>query len=148
MRKSFLLILGILFFYSSLSFAQGNDKQLISELTQSWVDVTNNEDIEGLLGILTTDVIIFSPNAEPLKSKSSIKETYGPYYQAYDLEITADINEIHISGNLAYVWTLVEGTRTQRDAKETDNFEYNNLWVLKKNESGWKLWRLMFNSPS
>jgi ketosteroid isomerase-like protein len=148
MRKSFLFLLGFLFFYSNLSHAQVDDNKLIRELTQTWVDVTNNEDIDGLLNILTSDIIIFSPNAEPIKSKSSVKEIYNPYYKAYDLEITADINEIQVSGALAYIWALVEGTRTQRDNNKIENFVYNNLWVLKKNQSGWKLWRLMFNSPS
>lgn len=148
MRKSFLFILGILFLFSNLSFAQSNDSKLIKELTQTWVDVTNNEDIDGLLNILTNDVIIFSPNTEPIKSKPSVKEIYSPYYQAYDLEITADIHEMQISGDLAYVWALVEGTRTQRESNSLENFAYNNLWVLKKNQLGWKLWRVMFNSPS
>lgn len=148
MRKSVLFLTGILFLCSSVSFAQHDDNNVIQDLTQTWVDVTNNEDIDGLLKILTDDVIIFSPNAEPAKSKSTIKDIYSPYYQAYDLEITATINEMQISENIAYVWTLVEGTRTQRENNELENFAYNNLWVLKKNQSGWKLWRLMFNSPS
>ncbi|MDZ7757163.1 YybH family protein [Rhodohalobacter sp.] len=148
MKKSILFLIGILFSCSSLSFAQDIDSKLIQDITQNWVDVTNNEDIEGLLKILTNDVIIFSPNAEPAMGKSTIEEIYSPYYQAYDLEVTATINEMHISEKIAYVWTLVEGTRGPKGGNEFDNFNYNNLWILKKNQSGWKLWRLMFNSPS
>ncbi|MDZ7715331.1 MAG: hypothetical protein U5J95_03880 [Balneolaceae bacterium] len=80
--------------------------------------------------------------------KSTIEETYSPYYQAYDLKVTATINEMQISEKIAYVWTLVEGTRGPKGGNEIENFKYNNLWILKKNQSGWKLWRLMFNSPS
>lgn len=128
--------------------AQGNDESLIRELSVAWVEATNGEELEGLLELLSDDVIIFSPGAEPIRGLDAVKEIYGPYYEAYDLDISSTMQEVEISGNLAYVWSLVEGTRGPREAEDRESFTYHNLWVFKKADTGWKFWRLMFNSPA
>lgn len=141
-----LAVTGMLVVESAL--AQGNDESLIRELSVSWVEATNGEELEGLLQLLTDDVIIFSPGAEPIHGQESVEEVYGPYYQGYDLEVSSTIREMEISGDLAYVWSLVEGTRGPKGGEDRESFSYHNFWVFKKADTGWKFWRLMFNSPA
>lgn len=146
MRKVIFLLIGILFTGFNSATAQDNDTKLIQQLTNTWEKETNAGNVDGLLGTVTDDAKILMPGTSPIEGKESIEAVYRDYYSAYDLEFSATINEVEVFGKKAYVWTLVEGTRKSKKDGEVEQLAFNNIWLLKKQSSGWKFWRVIFNS--
>ena len=124
--------------------AQEVDHESIRQLTNTWVESTNAENIEGLLNIISDDATIIGPGVPPLRGKESIEAAYHNYYAAFDLNYSVTINEIKVFDNTAYVWLVVKGIRAPKNGGDAEQAAFNNLWLLKKKSTGWKFWRVMY----
>lgn len=143
MKKLILMMIVSLFCALYSAVAQEKSFGLIQELTDSWINASNAENVELFMKLVSDDATIFKPG-EPTVGTESIRSLYSDYYGAYDLEFTATIKETEIYGNKAYVWCLVEGTLQLKDGGELEKVAYNNMWILKNEDEAWKFWRVMF----
>ena len=146
MRSMIVLFIGLMVIGILPVQAQNNDIKLIRQLTNTWEKETNTENLDGVISTLTNDAIIFMPESPPVRGKEAIRATYSDYYDTYELEYSTTIKEVEIIDKKAYVWAKVEGTRKSKRDGKIEHLAFNNIWILKKQATEWKFWRVMFNS--
>jgi uncharacterized protein (TIGR02246 family) len=115
------------------------DEHAIRELVDTWMKASRAGDTEAVLSLMSDDVIFMVPGREPFG-----KQTFAANSRSMDgvkLEGTADIREITLLGDWAYLRNFIEITITPPDG-ETVRRSGFTLTILHKEADGrWLLTR-------
>lgn len=118
-------------------------KDISAKIAQSW----NNEDLETFMSFMHNDVMALAPDMAPLNGYEALMETYGNYFEIYDIQLTERIEEVECFGDGAYEWYNWEGSLTPKSEGDPVVFDNKAFYIYKKSDEGaWKVWRIMFNS--
>jgi uncharacterized protein (TIGR02246 family) len=115
------------------------DERAIRDLVATWMEASRRADTATVLSLMTDDVIFQVPGREPFG-----KEVFAAASQAMkDVRVdgTADIQELQILGDWAYLRIYISITITPRGGTPTRRAGYT-LTILRKEASGkWLLAR-------
>jgi uncharacterized protein (TIGR02246 family) len=115
------------------------DERAIRDLIATWMEASRAGDTATVLSLMTDDVIFQVPGREPFG-----KEVFAAASQAMkDVRVdgTADIQELQILGDWAYLRNYISITITPRGGTPTRRAGYT-LTILRKEASGkWLLAR-------
>jgi uncharacterized protein (TIGR02246 family) len=115
------------------------DEHAIRELVDTWMKASRAGDTEAVLSLMSDDVIFMVPGREPFG-----KQTFAANSRSMDgvkLEGTADIREITLLGDWAYLRNFIEITITPPGG-ETVRRSGFTLTILRKEPDGrWLLAR-------
>lgn len=81
--------------------AQAGDKTDIRQASKVWVDTYNSNDWQALGLLFTIDAVMMPPNSPAIAGRKAISEWEATYENGF--QIAFDINEIKVSGDVAYV---------------------------------------------
>ena len=119
-----------------------NDEQQIRDLVATWMSATKEGDVQTLLGLMTDDVV-FLVHGKPPFGKEQFAANLappGPGAPRPVFEGRSEIQEIHVAGDLAWMWTRLEVESTLPDGRKTKRAG-NTLSVLRKSRGRWQLAR-------
>jgi uncharacterized protein (TIGR02246 family) len=118
-----------------------NDEQLIRELVAKWMSATESGDIATVLSLMTDDVV-FLVAGQPPFGKQRFAEAMKPASGALasKIEGRSEIQEIRVSGDMAYMWTRLEVDVTPPGGKPVRRSGHT-LSVLHKKDGQWRLAR-------
>jgi uncharacterized protein (TIGR02246 family) len=115
------------------------DESAIRELVDTWMKASRAGDTETVLGLMSDDVIFMVPGREPFG-----KQTFAANSRSMDgvrLEGSADIRELKVLGDWAYLRNFVEITITPPGGEAVRRSGFT-LTILRKELDGrWVLAR-------
>jgi len=121
------------------------EKSAIEKLLFSYRDALNTSDVSKVLALYTKDGVFMPANAPTAKGQEQLKGSYEFVFKTIQINIEFFIEEIAVSGDLAYAVTNSKGTTLVRANGQTAPAENRELFVLQKDNGQWKIARYLFN---
>jgi uncharacterized protein (TIGR02246 family) len=119
-----------------------NDEQQIRDLITTWLRVSAEGDISQILPLMTEDVVYLVAGQPPMRGREAFAASFAGWQGKFSLETYCEIQEIQVSGNLAYSWTRMSVTMTPVAGGPANRRSGNTLTVLRKNAEGnWQIFR-------
>lgn len=116
-----------------------NDEQAIRELVKTWLEASEKNDLETVLGLMADDVIFMVPGKEPFGKKEFAQGN--KEMKDIQLKTESDIKEIKVLGDWAWMRQHLKVTFTPPGGNSTVHSGYI-LSILRKNPNGkWVLER-------
>ena len=117
-----------------------DDERAIRQLVDTWMTATKAGDVSTVLTLMADDVIFIVPGQQPFGKEAFVAaREAGPQNVRYDGR--AEILEMNIRGDWAYIRNYIEVTATRDDAPPVHRTGYT-LSILRKEPDGrWVLAR-------
>jgi uncharacterized protein (TIGR02246 family) len=80
------------------------DEQAIRDVVALWHSATAAGDVETVLGLMAEDVVFLVAGHPPMRGRSSFEQGLRGLLSQHRIESTGDIQEVQVSGDLAYCW--------------------------------------------
>jgi uncharacterized protein (TIGR02246 family) len=116
------------------------DEQAIRDVVASWHRATAAGDVETVLKLMAEDVVFLVAGHPPMRGRSSFERGLRGLLSQNRIESTGEIQEIAVSGDLAYCWTalivrivpIAGGTATVRTGSALSIFrkQPDGSWVV------------------
>jgi uncharacterized protein (TIGR02246 family) len=117
---------------------ESDDEAAIRKLVDTWLAASKAGDIATVLSLMTDDVIFMVPGREPF-GKQAFAAASGAM-QNVRMEGNADIRELRVLGDWAYMRNYLEMTITPEDGAPMKRSGWT-LTILRKGEGRWRLAR-------
>jgi uncharacterized protein (TIGR02246 family) len=113
-----------------------SDEQQIRDLVATWLRASTAGDLPTVLSLMSEDVVFLLPGQVPMRGREAFAAASRAMQGKFRMEAASDIQEIEISGDLAYCWShllvavtpLPNGTPKRRTG--------HTLTVLRKQPEG------------
>jgi uncharacterized protein (TIGR02246 family) len=152
--KNPLKLLTVLFILAlALPSAANADKEQqcradIQLLLNSYQQALNDSAINKVVPLYTDDGI-FMPSKKPTAvGEEQVRVAYQHVFKALDLNVKFHIDEIEHYGDIAFVRTTSDGEIKLLEKNITIKNNSRELFILKRTDSKWKIYRYMFNEMS
>lgn len=80
------------------------DEQALRELVALWHRATAAGDVDTVLRLMADDVVFLVAGHPPMRGRSGFEQGLRGLLAQHRIESTSDIQEIAVSGSLAYCW--------------------------------------------
>ena len=117
----------------------GADEQALRDHIVAWDAAFNQRDIESLVGLYTEDAVYMSQNLPSAVGREEIRASFQAEWEAATAALQNQVDEIHVSGDLATVRGSGQGMITPSDGSEA--FEDRWTWVTvyrRQADGSWK----------
>ena len=119
-----------------------NDDEQIRTLVQTWQTATSAGDVDTVPGLMTDDVVFLVPGRPPMgKAEFAALSRVPDGSPRPKFEATSEIQEIHVSGDMAYLWTRLSVNVTPPGASQSVERAGYTLTVLRRVGGKWLLAR-------
>jgi uncharacterized protein (TIGR02246 family) len=101
-----------------------SDEQSIRRHMALWQSANAAGDVDPVLGLMADDIVFLVPGQPPMKGRSSFERGLRALLTQHRIESTGEVQEVEVSGNLAYCWINLNvrivhfQAATQRSARE------------------------------
>ena len=82
-----------------------SDEKAIRDLVVRWHSATAADDVDTVLSLMADDVIFLVVGHAPMRGRSAFGTELRKLLTTHRVESTGEVQEVAISGNLAYCWT-------------------------------------------
>jgi uncharacterized protein (TIGR02246 family) len=82
-----------------------SDEQEIRNLVALWHSATVAGDVDTVLRLMADDVVFLVPGQPPMRGRNSFERGLRALLIDHRIESTAEVQEVEVSGKLAYCWT-------------------------------------------
>jgi uncharacterized protein (TIGR02246 family) len=118
------------------------DEAEIRKLVATWMDATKRGDVEGVLDLMTDDVVFLVPSRPPMrKAEFEAGARAQASGRAPKFDGTSEIQEVQVAGDWAFMWTRLRVVATPPDGSPPVERAGHTLTVLRKEGGRWKLAR-------
>jgi uncharacterized protein (TIGR02246 family) len=117
-----------------------NDEQAIRQLLTTWLDASKSGDTERVLGLMADDVVFLVTGQPPMRGKAAFAASQAALGNA-KIEATAEIQEIKVLGDWAYMWTELSVAITPTGGAAPTRRAGNTLSILRRHADGWVIAR-------
>ena len=80
------------------------DEQAIRNLISRWHRATAAGDVDTILTLMAEDVVFLVPGKPAMRGRGAFEQGLRALLASHRVESTGEIQEIEVSGNLAYCW--------------------------------------------
>ena len=117
------------------------DEQAIRHLIDTWIRESMAGNTDAILPLMAEDIVFIFPGRSAMRGRdefAAMAKTAGP---GAKLDCSCEIQEIEVSGRLAYVWNQLTVSMTPPDGPAVKR-SGPVLSVFRKNDAGnWELFR-------
>ncbi len=118
------------------------DETAIRQLVVDWMAASLANEVDKLGTMLAEDVIFFRAGQPPMKGRDTFLKLARENQNKMSVQGQAETQEVHIAGNIAYMWNRLRITITPREGGAPVTRAGETLSVLRKEPSGrWVLVR-------
>ncbi len=118
------------------------DQLAISRLVARWHSATAAGDVDAVLGLMAEDVVYLVPGQPPMKGRGNFEKGLRILLSTHRLESTSDIQEIYVSGDLGYCWSVLNVRVTPLSGGDAMERNGSALSILRKRTDGkWEVVR-------
>ena len=119
-----------------------SDEQAIRQLIERWLSATREGDVDTVLGLMAPDVIFLVAGQPPMQGRDAFARSLNTVLSENVIESSSQIDEVVVSGDLAYCRTRLSVTITSRHGKLPMQRTGHTLSILRKGTDGqWLLTR-------
>ena len=83
------------------------DEKAIRNLVAEWHNATASGDVEAVLQLMADDVVFLVAGHPPMKGRGTFEKGLRGLLTSHHVESTSEIQEVEVSGNLAYCWSVL-----------------------------------------
>jgi uncharacterized protein (TIGR02246 family) len=118
------------------------DERAIRDVIAQWHRATAAGDVDAILRLMADDVVFLVPGKPPLHGRSAFESGLRKLLQSHRVESTGDVQEVQVSGDLAFSWTRLTVSMTPL-AGGTPNVRTGSALSIfrKKSDGAWVLAR-------
>lgn len=119
------------------------DELAIRDLLARWHAETAAGNVDAVLDLMTEDVVfLIAGHEQPMRGRDAFANGLRQLLQTHRFQSGGEVQEMAISGDLAYCWSLLDVRTTPLQGGETQRRRGNVLSVLRKQADGrWRLAR-------
>lgn len=118
------------------------DEAAIRHLIATWLQASENGDIDAVLALMAPDAVFLSAGQMPMKGCDAFAEAMRGALSGHCLTANSDIEEVFVSGDLAYSRTQLAVTMTPRGGGPAIRRSGQTLSIYRKDADGqWLLTR-------
>jgi uncharacterized protein (TIGR02246 family) len=118
------------------------DEQEIRSLIATWLRATRAGDIDTVLSLTTPDVVFLVPGQPPMLGQAAFGEALRAVLGKHAIESTSEVEEVVVSGDLAYCRSLLQVTVTSKHDNMPMQRSGHTLSILRRCDDGkWRLAR-------
>jgi uncharacterized protein (TIGR02246 family) len=118
------------------------DERAILDLLAEWHRATAAGDVDAILRLMSDDVVFLVPGAAPVRGRGAFEAGLRKLLKSHRVDSTGDVQEIQVSANLAYCWTLLTVGITPLAGGGPNVRSGSALSIFRKNPDGsWVLVR-------
>lgn len=118
------------------------DELAIRNLVALWNSATKAGDVETVLRLMAEDVVFLVAGHPPMRGRSTFEKGLRSMLSSHRIESTSEVQEVEVSGNLAYCWTTLSVSVTSVAGGESVVRAGSALSILRKQDNGsWVLMR-------
>ena len=126
----------------SRRFARMSDEEQIRSLVETWRVATQAGDIDTVLGLMTDDVVFLVYGRPPMnKAEFAALSRVPPGSPRPKFEGRSEIQEIYVSGDLAYMWSKLTVSVTPAGAEQPTERAGHTLTIFRRIGGRWLLAR-------
>jgi len=112
------------------------DEQATRNLVSLWHSATAEGDVEAVLRLMAEDVVFLVAGHPPMKGRSTFEQGLRGLLASHRLESTAEIQEIQVSGTLAYCWSVLNVQITPKAGGNSVARSGSAVSILRKQANG------------
>ena len=124
------------------------DELQIRDLLMSYARTLNTSDANAAASLYHTEGVFMPIGFPSSKGTSNIHAAYAGIFDTIQLNVSFEIEEIEVDHNMAMAGTSSEGTVTVLAEKLKVPEANRELFVLRKQDGNWKIYRYMFNKTN
>ena len=83
------------------------DEQAIRDVVTLWHSATAAGDVDTVLGLMAEDVVFLVAGRPPMRGRSAFEQGLRDILTQHRIESTGEVQEVEVSGGLAYCWTVL-----------------------------------------
>jgi len=118
------------------------DEEQIRALVQTWQSATKAGDVETVLGLMTEDVVFLVPGRAPMrKAEFAALSQVPPGSPRPKFESTSKIQEVQVSGDMAFTWAELSVAITPPGASQAIERSGHTLTIFRRVGGKWLLAR-------
>ena len=119
-----------------------DDRAAIRAVVETWHRATSAGELAGVLPLMAEDAVFLTAGREPMRGRDSFERALATLLQTHTIASTGEVREVEVSGDLAYAWTDLTVTVTERSGKPSMRRSGPALSVFRKQPDGrWLLVR-------
>jgi len=124
------------------------EQTAIEAVLSTYEEALNTSDVAKVLSIYHDDGVFMPTELPTAKGTKALRESYTAIFSQIQLSIKFRIEEIEITGDMAFATTYSKGTVKVLAPGIEAPEENRELFVFQKREGVWKVARYMFNKMS
>ena len=117
-----------------------NDYEAIRTLINTWLAATRAGDIDAVLALMAPDVVFLIPGQPTMNGRAAFEQSLRGVLATHTIDSSSDIDEIVVSGDMAYTRTRLHITVTPKDGGAPVQRVSQTLSILRKGSDG--MWLL------
>lgn len=117
------------------------DEQAIRQMIALWHSATARGDVDTVLGLMDENAVFLVTGQPPMRGRAGFAQGLRGLLKTHRIESTSEIQEVEVSGNLAYVWNRLEVKVIALADNSAVARSGNALSILHKQADG--QWRLV-----
>ena len=115
---------------------------VIRQLVAEWHRATAAGDVSSLLNLMADDVVFLTPGQMPMRGRDAFGAAFEAALKSMRIESTGEIQEVVVSGDVAYCWTQLSVTISPRSSGAAVRRSGPALTIFRKKTDGtWVLAR-------
>mgnify|MGYP001571641301 CR=1 FL=1 len=119
-----------------------DDEKQIRQLVDTWISATRAGDVDTILALMAPDAIFLAARQPPMVGRDAFAQGMRAVLSEHVIETTCDIDEVAISGDLAYCRTRLAVTIASTHGKLPMQRTGHTLTIYRKGADGrWVLTR-------
>jgi uncharacterized protein (TIGR02246 family) len=118
-------------------------KKLLSE---TYGDLVMAHNAAGYANLYSDDVLWSPPNGPDQTSKEGIKNGIQGLFDKFMFKVDPRPEEVQVQDDFAYAIGTVDGVLTPRDGGAPNAIKFRIVWLLRKEATGWKIFRQIWNN--
>jgi uncharacterized protein (TIGR02246 family) len=119
-----------------------SDEQQIRDSITTWLRLSAEGEISQILPLMAEDVVFLVAGQPPMRGRDSFASSFAGWQGKFTLETDCEIQDIQVSGNLAYSWTKLSVAMTPVEGGPANRRSGNTLTVWRKHTGGdWQIFR-------
>ncbi len=118
-----------------------NDERQIRELVTTWIEASRRGDLDRVLELMDEGVVFLGAGRAPMRGRDAFASASRGMAQM-KVDGSAEIQEVRVSGDLAYCWNQLSVRVTAPDGRVVREMSGPVLSVLRKGADGrWVIYR-------
>ena len=115
---------------------ESGDMIAIRGVFESWYRAMEDGDVSGVISLVTKDVFVKPPDAAPLEGDDALREALGAFLETYSETVDYDIQEIQVSGSLAFALVLERAEVKPKSGGDVSSVNGMHLTILRRQPGG------------